>query len=152
VIVPTVQKLGDEAVFGRVSGQVGVQKIDRYPSLDAHLIVLPDADVDVSPADLNGDLKGERLHKGAGIEIGVEFFLCSHGIDGLNEVAPLVEQSHCNQRKTKVCRGFDVISSQNPETAAVGRDVFVETDLHAEIRNFHEQPSLTWGCFQDPPW
>ena len=127
-------------------GQIGIQEIDRNPPFDADLVVFPDADVDVSSLDLDGDLEGQGFHKGPRIEIGVDFFLLPHGVDGLNEVAPFVEQGHGDQRKIEIRCGFDVVSGQNPQTAAVGRDVFVETNLHAEISDFHGQPSLGWAC------
>ena len=55
----------------------------------------------------------------------------------LDEIAALVEQGHADQGDVQIGHRFDVVSGQNAQTAAVGGNVFIETDFHAEVGDFH---------------
>ena len=77
MLVSTVEILGYEPVFGRVSRKIGVEKIDRDASrsglvMHPNHVMLPDAHLHVSAFDPYGYLERKRLHERARVEVRVQ--------------------------------------------------------------------------------
>ena len=137
VFVSAVEILSDEPIFRGIQGQIGVEEVNVNASLHPGVVIFPDPDVNLAVGNVDGDLEGQRFHEGARIEIGIHLFLLAKGIDALDEVAALVEQGDAHQGDIQIGHRFDVVTGQDPQTAAVGGDMLIESDFHAEIGNFH---------------
>ncbi len=61
----------------------------------------------------------------------------AHGVDVLHEVTPLVEQAHRYERQAKVSGRFDVVAGKDAKTTAVGGNAFIQSNLHAQVSDFH---------------
>ena len=99
--------------------------------------MLPDAHLHISICDPDGYLERKRFHERARVEVGVQLFLLAERVYILDEIAALIQERYGNQRDVQVGGGFDMITRQNAKAAAVGRDVFIESDFHAEVCYFH---------------
>ncbi len=80
MLVSTVEILGYEPVFGGVSREIGVQKIDRDSPraglvMHSDHVMLPDAHLHVPAFDPDGYFERKRFHERARVEVGVYLFL-----------------------------------------------------------------------------
>ncbi len=130
MLVSTVEILGYEPVFGRISRKIGVEKIDRNSSrsglvMHPNHVMLPYAHLHVSTFEPYGYLERKRFHERTRVEVGVYLFLLPKRAYILNEVAALVEKRYGDQRDVQVGSRFDVVPGQNAKPSAVGRNAFI---------------------------
>ncbi len=141
---------GDFAIFGAlVFRNVGIQQIELHAS-----------DVDVP--DLDGNHAGWQLHrdhhvfavfipdrphrKRVEIVDRVALLLPAIRIEGLLQVALLVQQTHADQRNGAIAGGLQVVAGKHAQSAAIDRHAFHQPVLHRKIR---DQPVVGWlGAFQ----
>ena len=67
------------------------------------------------------------------VVVGVGVLLVPVRVDGLAEVAALVQQTHAHERHRHVAGGLDVIARQDAQAAGVDAEALVEAVLGAEV-------------------
>ena len=131
-----VQLAGDTAMHGDVCRVVAVQEVELCPP-DLHLPrAQPDRvsgqlDLQSEPFAVLKAQRGDR--KLAGIVVGVERLLCPVFVDGLPEIALLVQQSHPDDRHSQVAGCLQLIPGDVAETSRIDRQRLAHHELHAEI-------------------
>ena len=139
LVVAAVEAVGDLAGGLVVALDVRVQQQQRDP---AHL-GLPHGDRDVTAAregDADGELGAVLLEDGLDGEVGgvveaVLLLLPAAAVQGLGEVAPLVEQADRGQRHAEVRGGLQVVAGEDAQAAGVDRERRGDPELHREVRD-----------------
>src|SRR5262249_60930846 len=78
---------------------------------------------------------GRRRHDGEQVRVvvRVERGLAAVGLDGLAEVALLVEEPDADDGHAEVARGLQLVAGDVAEAAGVDREGLREAELHAEV-------------------
>ena len=134
--VAAVQLVGDGAVPGAVLRQVGIQQVQGdmprlhrpYPHLE-----YPPGGFDVDGEVLAARGQGGHYRQVVGLGAGVTDLLVAMAVDGLGEVAHLVQQPYGHERQADIAGGLAVVAGQDAEAARVDRKALVQAELQAEI-------------------
>src|ERR1700675_895866 len=118
---------------------VGVEQVNRHRvAIHTQHVVLPRAHGHLPLFDLYGDVAFYRSQRAFRFPLLGLLALISRSIQVLAKVSVAVDQGHGNHRSSKIRSRTESISRQHPQTAAVGRHVWVQRDLHRKI-------SDVWG-------
>ena len=136
--IAAIEAVSNIPVGRRVLVEVGVEKVQVNEAAAG----LPDLAHDPASRqlDLDAHVGAVRSQDGAYrhvVEIGVEVrrVLVAFEIDGLDEIALLVEQSHRDEGQSHVARGLAVVAGEDAQAARVNRKTLVKSELGAEVRD-----------------
>ena len=134
--VAAVQLMGDGAVPGAVLRQIGIQQVQG----DMPRLHHPHPHLEYPPGKL--DIQGEVLaavgqrgyhRQVVGQRTGMTDLLVAMAVDGLGEVAHLVQQPNGHERQADIAGGLAVVAGQDAQAARVDRKALVQAELQAEV-------------------
>ena len=130
LFVAAVETIGHRNDVGRVSGNVGVEQVERDPSD----IDTPDLHQRGHPGEVDlDDHIGLDDAECVRVDRFVSLFLPSVGVEALAEIALGIEQTDADEGHAEIRRCLEVIAGQNPEAAGVLRERFGDPELRGEV-------------------
>jgi len=134
VLVSSVEKMGQRPVPLRILRKVRVQKIDRHAvSSEPPNLMFPGTEVNGATVHGNRGPLFHLLQEIIDDPCHGLLDLPPARVDPLVEVALPIQQGHSDHGHAGVRRRADRITGEHPETAAVGRNRGLQSDLHREV-------------------
>ena len=133
--IAAVELGGDEPIFRRVLGHIGVEQV----KIDPADVQLPDFREDFAIEDAHRNENARVLPPHFPNREVVEILIQAHGllravaIDLLLEIAVAIKQTDRDEVEVEIARRFAMIAGKNAETAGVIRNRFVKTELGRKI-------------------
>ena len=124
----------------RVGEQVDVEQIERHATPD---VVAPHVRGDRLACEVDLDrhrlaVQAERLRVDGGVRLGLAALVAQ----ALREVTAAIEQPDADERQAELRCGLEVVAGEDAEPARVDRQVHVDAELHAEVRDEHVVPCV----------
>ncbi len=133
-LISAVQRVGEVPVSLAVLRYIRVQQIDGHNvAIDADHVVLPRPNPNLALFELDRNSSLHLLQDALGFPLLRLLRLVAGGIKQLPEITLAIDQGHSHDRGAQIGSRPKSVAGQHPQTAAVGRHVGVERDLHGKI-------------------
>jgi len=134
LLVAAVEVVGYPPVFWCVLREVRIKEEDRHEAADgAPVIVEPGPDRDVGVSYPDGHPPGKFPHVLPWVPLVRKIDLVAFRGQSLPHVAFPVDERHRDHGDEKIGARTDDVPGKHAETAAVGRDLALDADLHGEV-------------------